>query len=283
MSKLSKVFVVFVFVLSVAFFGTSATLFKTRQDWKSAYLSIKKDMQEQLNSLKQRNDELGKTNDAQHNTITEIKSREDQLAKELKQKVEDLNEEKKKVQVATLNQSKANSTSEQLAKTVEADKASQQLLQEALTKTKSDLDTALATTLEANKRSDSMRLDLAKVQGDLHGSRTELKNLSEDYETVKLMLDALRAKHPNENPLLNAPPIDALVNAVDAKEKLVVLSAGKDQKVESGYEFTVYRGDEFIGKVQVIKVYPDLAGARILYTKEGTEIQPGDNASTKLN
>ena len=33
-------------------------------------------------------------------------------------------------------------------------------------------------------------------------------------------------------------------------------------------------------KVKVIKVFPDLAGARILWTKEGREIQRGDKAST---
>jgi len=80
-----------------------------------------------------------------------------------------------------------------------------------------------------------------------------------------------------------APPIHAKVNAVDPKEKLVVLSAGKDQKVENGYEFLVYRGGQFVGKVQVIKVYPDLSGARILFAKDGMEIEQGDSATTSLN
>src|SRR5438093_6147569 len=287
MSTLAKVFIVFIFILSVAFFGTSATLFKMRQDWKQAYLQSRKEMQDQLKKLTEDYQRVTTQNTDQLNTITQIKSREDQLAKELKQKNEDLSEEKKKVQVANLEQSKTTSLNEQLGKVVQAEKTASLQLQEALTKTKTDLDTALATTLEANKQRDSMRLDLAKVQQDLHLAQVEVKQLSDEYETVKITLAAIQAKYPTLAESLPigklAPPIDALVNAVDAKEKLVVLSAGKDQKVESGYEFTVYRGDEFIGKVQVIKVYPDLAGARVLFTKDGAETQQGDMASTTLN
>jgi len=81
---------------------------------------------------------------------------------------------------------------------------------------------------------------------------------------------------------LSAPRIDAVVKAVSHKDKIVLLSVGKDQKVEEGLEFTVYRGPEFIGKVRVIRVYPDLAGAEVIYTKEKAEMQAGDRASTSL-
>jgi len=81
---------------------------------------------------------------------------------------------------------------------------------------------------------------------------------------------------------VSAPPIDAVIQAVKNEDKLVVLSVGKDQKVQEGYQFTVYRGDKFVGKVQVIKVYDDLAGARVLYTQDGEAIQVGDQAATQL-
>ena len=79
-----------------------------------------------------------------------------------------------------------------------------------------------------------------------------------------------------------APPIDAVVQAVEASRGLVVLSVGSDQKVHEGYQFIIYRGDKFLGKAQVIKVYADLCGARILYTQMGESIQAGDQAATQL-
>ena len=83
-------------------------------------------------------------------------------------------------------------------------------------------------------------------------------------------------------PTSSAPRIDAVVVAVSLEDKFVLLSAGKDQKIEEGLEFTVYRGPEFIGKVKVISVYPDLAGAKLIYTKEKAEMRAGDRASASL-
>ncbi len=78
------------------------------------------------------------------------------------------------------------------------------------------------------------------------------------------------------------PPIDTTVNAVDAKKQVVLLATGTDQKVEVGFEFTVYRGHEFIAKVKVNRVFQDLCGAEILFIKEGAEIRRGDKAATQI-
>jgi len=77
------------------------------------------------------------------------------------------------------------------------------------------------------------------------------------------------------------PPIDAVVQAVRSEERLVVLSVGTDQKVREGFQFTIYRRKKFVGKVQVIKVYEDVAGGRILFTQRGESIQVGDQATTQ--
>ncbi len=72
------------------------------------------------------------------------------------------------------------------------------------------------------------------------------------------------------------PAIDGIVEAVNQSDQLVVLSVGKEQKVERGFLFAVNRGGETIGKVQVIEVYDDLSGARITYVKDANEIEVGD-------
>lgn len=78
-------------------------------------------------------------------------------------------------------------------------------------------------------------------------------------------------------------PIDAVVQAVGKSEdKIVVLSVGRSDKVREGFEFTVLRDDRFVGKVKVIKVYDELCGARILFTKDGETIRQGDKATALL-
>ena len=82
---------------------------------------------------------------------------------------------------------------------------------------------------------------------------------------------------------LVSPPIDALVEEVDSNLKLVVLSVGRQDEVKEGVEFTIYREDKFVGKVRVNKVYENLAGARVLFTAEGSDIRQGDRATTRIN
>jgi hypothetical protein len=69
---------------------------------------------------------------------------------------------------------------------------------------------------------------------------------------------------------------------VGVQEGVVVLSVGKDDNVEIGYEFTIYDGDRFIGKVQVTKVLDDMSGCTILF-QEGSGIREGHKASTRLS
>ena len=58
MSALAKVFVVFVFMLSILFFGTSATLYLTREDWAKNYDEFKEEVTKSVDELKDRNETL---------------------------------------------------------------------------------------------------------------------------------------------------------------------------------------------------------------------------------
>jgi hypothetical protein len=79
------------------------------------------------------------------------------------------------------------------------------------------------------------------------------------------------------------PRIEGFVEVVRAADRLVVLSVGKDQNVMPGYVFSVRRGPEYIGKVEVIEVYDDLSGARITYVDGSQEIAPGDQVETSAS
>lgn len=76
---------------------------------------------------------------------------------------------------------------------------------------------------------------------------------------------------------------DALVLAVKADVQLAMLSVGAANGVKPGYRFTIKRGDKFIGKVQVEKVYPDMCSAKILPDMKapGEEVQVHDEAISK--
>lgn len=281
MSALAKVFVIFVFILSLVFFGTSATLFKIRLDWKQAFKNLEADYSKSLDTLGKRINVLKDDSDKKAIEINRLKARQDELALENKKLQEDILTEKKNVKDAMVTADKANTLNETLTSTVKATAESLTAKETELAKQKTERESAVADAAQAREQRDSIRLTLEQTQRELHVSRTEYQQLVDKYDTDRLLLARYEEIY-GTLPGKPAPPIDGLVNAVDAGEKLVVLSVGRDDKVEAGYTFTVYRGDEYVGKVQVIKVYPNLAGARIIAMKDGLEIQRGDKASTRL-
>ena len=280
MSLLAKVFVILNLVLAVCFFATSATLFKTRNDWKLAYLSYKdltaqkvEELDEKIGRMTGQIDELDKRN------VT-YKGDNDRLASDNKSLREQI--AAKDAEIVQVEEDRKEQTilAQNLAKSLEGQEQTNQQLQTTLETAKNDLDAALSRLQTANETRDRALLDLSKNNEDLHSTRVELANLSEEAETLRAQVEYIRLKDSTLLVEQLAPPIDALVSAVDNEQQLVVLSVGDDQKVQRGYEFTVARGNQFIGKVQVIRVYADLSGARVVYTKEGEQIRRGDQVFT---
>jgi hypothetical protein len=76
---------------------------------------------------------------------------------------------------------------------------------------------------------------------------------------------------------------DSQVLAVRPEVDLVMLSIGSLQNVKPGYRFTISRGDQYVTKVQVEKVYPDMCSARIdrKLTRAGMDVQVHDDARSR--
>jgi hypothetical protein len=129
-------------------------------------------------------------------------------------------------------------------------------------------------------RLSSIKLDLEKDVSDLRTSNAVTRR---ELSDKKLVLQRLRDYGiPVEKIVLLQPPpeIKATVVAYDAPTRLVLLSAGRKQQVEEGYEFTIYRGPNFIARVKAEKVLPDITACRIIF--EVAKIEKGDDAATRV-
>ena len=283
MSALAKVFVVVNFVMAVFFFGASATLFLTRVDWRNSYETYKRESDSELKRLGENQEQLRASNDALTSEVARWKSDLDNTSAEnqrLTENLANLNTELKirQDQVAQAQVLQTDQTN--LLKTeVERNTSLTGQLSQAST----SREQALAAMVQADEERNSMKLDLDKAQVELHAMRVSMSEINSSFEELQLRYNYIRERCKGADITVVPPPIDARVVDVDTKMKLVVLSVGRDQKVEKGFRFTVYRDDSFVGKVEVFEVYPDLSGARILFTKEGASVELGDNASTSLN
>jgi hypothetical protein len=111
----------------------------------------------------------------------------------------------------------------------------------------------------------------SKIEKDLHHYTWVIEKLIERGVDVSDVFN---------NGTLPTKSVSARVLAVEPDVNIVMLSAGKRQGVEVGYRFTVFRQDEYIGKVEVEKVLDDFSTARIIPEVTPKEIQEDDNAST---
>jgi hypothetical protein len=126
--------------------------------------------------------------------------------------------------------------------------------------------------------------ELQKNLGDLRASYADTRKALRDKELLIAMAEEQGVNFSRLLPGPPVPPIDGKVAAIkdDMNPPLVLLSVGSDDKVEKGFQFSIYRNSEFIGKVVVEKVLKDSCGCRVLFTKEGQKIQSGDSAATRL-
>jgi len=288
MSALAKVFVVFVFLLSILFFGTSATLYLTREDWAANYDKYKSAIEVKVDELDKRNAGLkGEVNDLQD--ALSLVSR-DELAKAGQIKGLLIELKGKDAQIVNISTERNESI---LAKTatdnVNASLVSQnETLTTQLSEAHDKRDSAIGSEKVANAEKFRMKRDLDATTQELHEARVEFSSLSEKFNSLELAYGAVEKKLGKDGieailSGLVSPPIDALVEEVDGSLKLVVLSVGRQDEVKVGVDFTIYRVDKFVGKVRVSKVYENLAGARVLFTAEGSDIRQGDRATTRIN
>ncbi len=78
--------------------------------------------------------------------------------------------------------------------------------------------------------------------------------------------------------------LHAKVLAIRPDVDIVLLSAGRDDQVKEGFQFTVFQGGTYKGKVIVESVYPNMCSARIVadLMAQSETIVEGDSASTRV-
>jgi myosin heavy subunit len=281
MSTLSKLFVVMVLVLALVLLGVNATLFAMRADFKHKFVE-----------------------ETRHHYQTQmIKSAElAEMSSRLQLNSETINAmrgdaQTKEQEIASLNARLADSQRENTNKQTEIDKNTTNLA--TLTR---NMEVQNQQIVDANKAVEESRKQTAKALNDrltavqdLQYQRQESERLSKDLGSLENNYqDLARERQRLQETIahLNSlgiktdvvGPRKALsgqVTAVATELDLVVVSIGRDAGVNEGDEFTIYRGNTFVGKITVDRVDRAWASGRVtLKGKEEPRI--GDQASNNV-
>ncbi|MCZ6795667.1 MAG: hypothetical protein O7J95_18840 [Planctomycetota bacterium] len=284
MSALAKVFVVLNLLLSLLFFGTSATLFLTRTNLQRKLTAAEAVFAKTKADLTRKIDGLTTAINLQDRGYQRIETSERNLGVELVTKIADLERKTTEKDLANAGHRAAE---EQLAtirtQLTENERTITGLRGEVQSARESQHE-ALETSDQATKNANRRKRDLDLANRELSNQKKEHITLVDRYEALEIRWNSLVAKAPElVAGDIADKPIDARIEAVDRALEAVVLSVGRDQDVKQGSEFVVYRGRKFVGKVIVVRLYRDMAGAKVLFEQDGERIRVGDRATTRLN
>ena len=288
MSLLAKVFVVMQAVLVMVYLGMTASLYQHRRDWRTSYMKLKGRYSLAVSRAQKEVDALRNFVKAK-NELVEAKERE---VRSLKTQVD-----------------QAFQTSQRNANLFQQKSTEFQRLQEDFQSLSTRLDQAMQNNNRLQDRKNELEglLDTAttrrevaegqvarltnlttSLEGDLGNLRQTFATTRKALRDKELLISMAESQGFNFETLIPGPPVPAIDGKVvavksDISPPLVLLSVGADDKVQQGFQFSVYRGSTFVGKVVVERVLRDSAGCRVLFTADGQDIQSGDSAATRLN
>jgi hypothetical protein len=287
-SLVAKVFVVLNLVVSVAFLVFAANVWTAQTKWQKMYEKEKIANVEKLARIQER--EIGLSRDVIHwqrivdkkdGDITNLKLRfneardrelqlqtelatvknardmKDAENQELQREVRRYADELQKIKGIVIKQ--------QQAVVVERENATRARNEKA------ELENELNTLKQSYA---TLARDKAEIERDLSRQTARINKLIENNVPVFAILQ--------EDPSATQPALpDSVVLAVRPEVGLVMLSIGSAQGVKPGYQLTVSRGDLYIGKVQVDRVYQDMCSAKVIAPLTKGEIMVNDEARSR--
>jgi len=282
MSGLAKFFVVINLVLALFFFAVSATLFQSQKDWKGAAESAVENAEETVAMAEKMKETLQGVVDEKSRNNESLTREKEQLSSSILTLQNSNGDLRKSVAQLGTKIDDLDSRIAQKDEHIQDKDSNIARLEEEITRLSVEIDNAGDAKKLAERLRNRALLDKEQLAQQTEALNKELTALKEDYDDQQLLISRIvdsGIRLPDIG-VATAPPIDGMV--VGVQEGVVVLSVGKDDNVEIGYEFTIYDGNRFIGKVQVTKVLDDMSGCTILF-QEDSGIREGHKASTRLS
>ncbi len=274
MNLLGKILTVLILILSIGFMFSSFFVYATHRNWQDEAQRISGE----LSTAQQKNRELE----------TQIAQKRKELASERAARASAL---------AVLEQRSQKAEQERMAATRDlqvlrqSERQAIQALtgsQETLTNLKTEIDRLRADVKQAEADRDQMfqqvvGLKVQELEAEGVRRRLETQNRAAINELSKATA-VLRANGLSaESPLTNvSPPLDGEVVSVDNDKGYVTVSIGDDEGLQKNHTLEIFRRDQYLAKVKVIKTYSDESVAKVMDGFRKGAIRVGDSVATKI-
>lgn len=294
MSLALRIFIVLTLVMTLAFMFIQMTLFATRENWKRRWDTETKSLSAELKQATQMiaAESYGRVRaEAQiTNLNTEITAAQAKV-KDLEGQISE-----RASRITTLEGDLQRARTDFNAMKEDYEKQGESL---TMVRQRNGELTNIASVARAVAF--NLNVKLAEIEDDLNNLQTEHTRSLESFEKVNTELKQanafiaqVREKSPKIYEMLkdekgSTKVLQGVVAAVrlnpQGQQEFVMLSIGKEEGVEEGQEFIIYRDSKYICKVRIERVMNDMAPARVIpssWNTNGLNIQQGDQAANRL-
>jgi hypothetical protein len=287
MSVLAKIFIVIQTILVMVYLGMTATLYQHRRDWRTSYLKLKdrygtavSRAQKEIKALQSYVHAKDSLIQSKEREVRSLKAQLDQSLSAAQQNSRLFEQKRAEFQQQLTN-------NENLSRRNEAVHTRNEQLSRENDRLQEEYDSATTRREIAENQvarlivlTQSLETDVGELRRDFAETRRQLRE-------KELLISMAEGAGVNFELLVPGPPVPSIYSRVvavknDIDPPLVLLRVGSDEGVERGFHFSIYRGNQFVGKVIVERVLRDSVGCRVLFTAEGQSINIGDDAATRL-
>ncbi len=276
MNWLGKVFVVVILIMSLVFMGLAMAVFATHKNWQQVSVDLKKkltDSQSENARLQtehnRRVEELEREKVAAEQQGAKSEAERVSLAERLallQTELDDLKQKQRQHIAAVASTQKIN---EGLATEVTG-------LRAAIRNTMQDRDKLFKTALDATE-------ELHKANNEYNTARERNEQLTKQTASMTAVMSA-KGIDPNTDPAGVVPTVEGVVSRIERKagSQMVEVTIGSDDGLKVGNLLEVFRGDKYLGRIEIIHTSPDKAVGRVDRKFQQGQIQEDDRVATRI-
>ena len=282
MNLVGKIFIVLILIASTVFMTMGIMVYSTQHNWYEAIVSKGGPNGPVGYQMVLQNERAEK-----QKLLEEIQKYENQLAIEKQSHLEAL----AKLETERDNLAKTNTTLDAQVKDqekrLEVAATALKVAQDNLTELRKE-DVALRDDIRAANKSTDDQLKIAQAAVDklniANGQLADLKKRNEQLsgQVAKAVVLLGKLKMTIDDPVNGQPPtIRGEVIAVD-KDNHVEVTLGTDDGLREGNTLEIYRGDKYLGRMQVLEIEPHRAVGKVIKELQQDTIRNGDQVATRL-
>ena len=285
MRVFANIFIVLNLFLSILFLGVAATVLTNRTDYKRQLEEQVLKVQELERTREKIELDARSRTDSLYDDIKGLQNREEGLVKERDQLRGDKLDLSNKLTDSHLVMMGLSGSQKSLGDNYSTVTAENTKLVELTQQQEKSLNEYKDAMERAKNSSFAAMADNQRLQDELVSREQHISDLTEELNEYKSKIEHLRAQGIDVARLAETKvpaPLDGKIVAVHTGVGLVMVNLGEKHGVEKGMNFTVYRGDQYVGQVIVEEVFPDMASARIDTRFQKQEVREGDDVTTRI-